>query len=1288
MGTFAQMTPRAPEHPSPSFATNRPAGRPSVDGKFLRVGDERFLVKGVTYGTFAPDADGCQFPAPAQVARDFLAMADAGINTVRIYTPPRPDVLDAASQAGLKVMVGIPWAQHVAFLDVARLAREARDTVVATVRRFADHPALLLFALGNEVPPSIIRWHGGRRVERFLNDLLAAARDVAPEGLFTYVNFPPTEFLDLSAFDVCAFNVYLHRERDLRAYLARLQQVAGPRPLLLAEAGADSLREGEEEQARLTAMHLDAAFTEGCAGAIAFAWTDEWWRGGQAVEDWRFGLVDAQRRPKAALEAVAQSYESAPFAAARRATWPRVSVVVCAYNAADTIGESLASLEALTYPDFEVLVVNDGSQDRTGEIARGFGRVRVIDIPNGGLSAARNVGLHEAGGEIVAYTDADVRVDPDWLTYLVQPFLTSDIVGSGGPNVVPHDDPWMAQCVARSPGGPTHVLLDDRIAEHVPGCNMAFRREALLAVGGFNPLYVKAGDDVDLCWRLQARGWRIGFAPSALVWHRHRASIKAYWRQQVGYGEGEAWLMHEHPDKFAGQHMMWHGRIYSALPFIRRLTQTRLNTGSWGLAPFPSVYQTAADPFAYLPHSAGWQLVSLLACLLGVGLWASSGLTSAGLLLCLGGVAGLATTIHRSVTCALATSLPGHAAPNATRGSALAARAMIAWLHIVQPWARLKGRVLGHIHPPRPAEGAVRVAARPNPGLRDVLWTLRMFAGTQAEYRFWNERWHGVEDLLHRLTHTLRSARLSRRLDVDDGWRQHHDVAVTLGAWAAVDVAALVEEHAQGRVLVRVRLGLRLSLLAVASSLTAFVAIVLSVSPFVSGRWPLATIVALLAGVSSLLFAAWRTAGMLAGVRTAVSRTLAQMGALEMDAGRATWRIAPEVPQLRYAARMALTAVLVAGTALGSAGLINDARAGLSSWRRTAVADARPQAAASVRAARRTPNVGLAMAPNGDLYLADADADVIRRVSESGGVATLPPATLVRAIQRGALPVGTAKAPRVSSFDRPNGVAVSRSGDLYVADAENHRVYRVDRVTGATDVVAGMGRAGGTGDGGRAVDALLDSPTAVAVDRAGNVLIADAGNNRIRRVRRADGLIETVVGGGTAMAPGEIGDGLKGPQAVLTWPNDVAVAPSGDIYVADTGHNRVRRVDAKRGIITTVAGNGLAGAGGDGGLAIRASLALPTGIALVVRHGQTTIYIADASNGRVRVVAPDGTIASLAVPPGLGVQQPSRLAYDPRGWLYVADAAPDRLTALPLAGGRARAVPLTEVRAARAARAM
>ena len=139
-------------------------------------------------------------------------------------------------------------------------------------------------------------------------------------------------------------------------------------------------------------MHIRAAFEEGACGAIAFAWTDEWWRGGHPVDDWAFGLVDRDRNPKPAAVAVASAFEQAPFPREVVRAWPRVSVVVCAYNAADTLEDCLASLDNLTYPDYEVILVNDGSKDRTGEIARAHSRVRVIDIPNGGLSAARNVG--------------------------------------------------------------------------------------------------------------------------------------------------------------------------------------------------------------------------------------------------------------------------------------------------------------------------------------------------------------------------------------------------------------------------------------------------------------------------------------------------------------------------------------------------------------------------------------------------------------------------------------------------------------------------------------------------------------------------------------------------------------------------------------------------------------------------------------------------------------------------------------------------------------------------------
>src|SRR4029453_12483501 len=185
-----------------------------------------------------------------------------------------------------------------------------------------------------------------------------------------------------------------------------------------------------------------------------------------------------------------------------------------------------------------------------------------ISTPNRGLSSARNTGLEAASGEIVAYLDCDARPDRDWLRYLAAGFRASDHAGIGGPNVPPPDG-WVADCVANAPGGPVHVLLSDREAEHIPGCNMAFRRARLIEVDGFDARFRAAGDDVDVCWRLQGRGATLGFSAGAVVWHHARDSVRAYWRQQIGYGRAEALLERKWPAKYnAGGHHSWAGRLY------------------------------------------------------------------------------------------------------------------------------------------------------------------------------------------------------------------------------------------------------------------------------------------------------------------------------------------------------------------------------------------------------------------------------------------------------------------------------------------------------------------------------------------------------------------------------------------------------------------------------------------------------------------------------------------------------------------------------------------------------
>jgi glycosyltransferase involved in cell wall biosynthesis len=273
---------------------------------------------------------------------------------------------------------------------------------------------------------------------------------------------------------------------------------------------------------------------------------------------------------------VARSYKgSLPPSLPR---YPRVSVVVCSYNSERTMESCLASLAVLDYPDYEVIVVNDGSTDRTLEIAEGFPFCRIISQLNKGLSVARNVGAEAATGEIVAYTDSDCVADPDWLTYLVAKMEAGNLAACGGPNFPPPEDSLVPAAVAVSPGGPTHVLISDEVAEHIAGCNMAFRRDALLALGGFDPVYRAAGDDVDICWRFQDAGHAIGFSAAAVVWHFRRNTVRAYINQQRGYGKAEALVYAKHPFRFNlfGQ-AKWLGRIYGDLSAALLLSRKPLN---------------------------------------------------------------------------------------------------------------------------------------------------------------------------------------------------------------------------------------------------------------------------------------------------------------------------------------------------------------------------------------------------------------------------------------------------------------------------------------------------------------------------------------------------------------------------------------------------------------------------------------------------------------------------------------------------------------------------------------
>ena len=149
-----------------------PSCRPTVQARFVRIDGEKRYLRGVTYGTFSDSAQGCPYPDPATVSSDFAAMAASGANAVRLYTPPPRWLLDLAHEHGLVVMVGLAWEDHVAFLDDKGRATSIVDRIEEAVAACAGHPAVLCYAVGNEIPSSIVRWHGSHRIERFFDVLL------------------------------------------------------------------------------------------------------------------------------------------------------------------------------------------------------------------------------------------------------------------------------------------------------------------------------------------------------------------------------------------------------------------------------------------------------------------------------------------------------------------------------------------------------------------------------------------------------------------------------------------------------------------------------------------------------------------------------------------------------------------------------------------------------------------------------------------------------------------------------------------------------------------------------------------------------------------------------------------------------------------------------------------------------------------------------------------------------------------------------------------------------------
>jgi hypothetical protein len=388
------------------------------------------------------------------------------------------------------------------------------------------------------------------------------------------------------------------------------------------------------------------------------------------------------------------------------------------------------------------------------------------------------------------------------------------------------------------------VLLSDREAEHIPGCNMAFRKVCLEAIGGFDAQFRVAGDDVDVCWRLQARGWTLGFHPAAMVWHHRRNSVRAYWKQQRGYGRAEALLKKKWPEKYNGTgQLSWSGRIYSrGLTRSLDLRRGRIYHGTWGAAPFQRLYQPVPSTLYSLSLMPEWYLaIPLLAGLSVLGaLWRPLFLAVPLLAL---------TTLAPVIQAWLSTtraSFPSAPEAACSRLRRFALRFVTALLHVLHPIARLRGRLQG---------GAC--CAGPH-GVRPCFPRSRAFAR-------WTACGEALDDRLRRVEQSLRACGATVRRGGDwDGW----DLEVVCGALGAARLVVAVEDHGAGNQLVRARWWPSVSMTALAL-IVCFAA--LSLAAELDGGWSVGAILG-----AAALWLALRTGRQCGAAAAVIGRTVRQ----------------------------------------------------------------------------------------------------------------------------------------------------------------------------------------------------------------------------------------------------------------------------------------------------------------------------------------------------------------------------------------------------------------------------
>jgi O-antigen biosynthesis protein len=711
-------------------------------GKFLSKFGQKFFFKAMRLDDVG---DALDFDQKLKLRNRLDALKLAHTTGLVLTEDQAYSILDVVAQAGLYSIVELRVAPEELLERNSFAAANSRIAHAANILQ--SNPALGGFLIDCPITQDVLRAGGLGAARKRLNALLKTIRDRAPHALLSIKLRPETRALSMLEEDFLYGEIPALPPVEIRDFVVSLHNVAEIRPVIIEFAQSSP---GQDEAVAM-------AFGTGAAGVVAPPVP------APASHDW---LGVRMLRANDLMPFVTLNGTCPP----RPSAIPMVSVVICAYNAERTMRPCLESLRKLEYPNYEVVIVDDGSSDTTAEISMDFPEFRLIRQANKGLSVARNVGMHAARGEIIAYTDSDCVVDPHWLTLMVRAMEEGGFDGCGGPNLSPHEEGRVEACCAASPGAPCHVLVSDSRAEHLAGCNMIFTKAALLKVGGFDPIFRTAGDDVDVCWRMIDAGFTLGFAPAAFVWHFRRNTIKAYYGQQRGYGRAEALLYPRYADRFnlLGQ-IAWRGTIPGIARTIPGGSTKRVFWGAYN-AGTQTLFDPALTLAKVLPQTLEWNVLAALAMVMSIVCgWT---LIPALAMLALGPIWALYYAWH---------------APLEKCHRSFTSRLLIAYLSYTGPMIRTITRYRTRAAAMMKKDDAEMVRQRPT-----INWLKR-----SVSLNYWNEDYTLRESLLDRMLTLF--ARVGHPVAIDNGWNDY-DAELRPNIWTRIELKTADEEHGGNRV--------------------------------------------------------------------------------------------------------------------------------------------------------------------------------------------------------------------------------------------------------------------------------------------------------------------------------------------------------------------------------------------------------------------------------------------------------------------------------------------------------